>query len=375
MSTRIKVLVVDDSAVVRQTLSEILSSDPGIEVVATASDPLVAAERMRREAPDVITLDIEMPRMDGLTFLEKLMAQHPIPVVVCSSLAGAGSAVALRALELGAVEVMAKPSVVTRESLKEARIELCDRVKAAAWVGPAKVRALQRPSRPIQAALQGRPLGQPRLDADVVVPDPVRRPAGVTEPVVLMGASTGGTQALGDILPEFPEDCPPVVIVQHMPEHFTRAFSDRLDGLCRAHIKEAENGDVLERGLVLVAPGGRHLLLQREGAHYAVEVRGGPLVSRHRPSVDVLFRSGALYAGANAIAVIMTGMGDDGARGMRELFDAGAHTVAQDEASCVVFGMPDEAIKRGAVHRVAPLSNIVPEVLRAARERRQNGAV
>jgi two-component system chemotaxis response regulator CheB len=352
-SRRIRVLIVDDSAVVRQTLSEVLSSDPEIEVLATASDPYVAAERMREQAPDVITLDIEMPRMDGLTFLQKIMTQHPIPVVICSSLAEAGAQSTLRALEYGAVDIIAKPRLGSKQFVEESRIVLCQAVKAAA---AARVRPV-RPARIVE----------PKLTADAVLPPATHAMAETTEKVVAIGASTGGTEALKILLEALPPDSPGVVIVQHMPENFTRAFANRLDGLCRITVKEAESNDTVIRGRALIAPGNRHLLLKRSGARYFVEVREGPLVCRHRPSVDVLFRSAARYAGQNAVGVILTGMGDDGARGMLEMKQAGAVTIAQNEATCVVFGMPNEAIKRDAVDKVLPLDAVSGAILNHAR--------
>jgi two-component system, chemotaxis family, protein-glutamate methylesterase/glutaminase len=347
-----RVLVVDDSALVRQTLTAILSSDPEIEVMGSAPDPFAAAERMRHEVPDVITLDIEMPRMDGLTFLRKLMAQHPIPVVICSSLAGEGCETTMKALEYGAVEVIQKPSVGTKQGLEEARIHICDVVKAAAA-------ARLRPKR--TAPLRT----EPKLTADAVLPE-VRAGAMIqtTERVVAIGASTGGTEALRVVLEAMPADSPGIVIVQHMPERFTATFAERLDSLSAMTVKEAQDGDAVVRGRALIAPGNKHTLLRRSGARYYVEVRDGPLVARHRPSVDVLFRSVAHYAGRNAVGVLMTGMGDDGARGLGEMKSAGATTLAQDEATSVVFGMPQEAIKRGAAERVVSLERIAPEVLR-----------
>ena len=351
MAKKVKVLIVDDSAVVRQTLSALLSSDPEIEVIATASDPFVAVERLRHQTPDVITLDIEMPRMDGLTFLQKLMAQHPIPVVICSSLADDGSESALRALEQGAVDIICKPKVGTKQFLEEARVHICDVVKAAAGA------RLGRRG--------GAPMVQAKLTADAMLAPPSSSAMlQTTEQVVAIGASTGGTEALRVFLEALPADAPGMVIVQHMPEKFTAAFARRLDSLCAVTVKEAEDNDSVVRGRVLVAPGNRHTLLKRSGARYYVEVRDGPLVSRHRPSVDVLFRSVARYAGKNAIGVIMTGMGDDGARGMAEMKQAGAPTIAQDEETCVVYGMPQEAVKHGGVDRVLPLGRIAAEVLR-----------
>jgi two-component system chemotaxis response regulator CheB len=348
---RIKVLIVDDSAVVRQTLSEILSSDPSIEVMGTAQDPFVAADKMKDMAPDVVTLDVEMPRMDGITFLKKIMTQHPMPVVICSTLAESGSETALRAIDYGAVEIMTKPRLGTRQFLEESRIHICDVVKAAAQ---AKVRPYKERSLSVA----------PKLTADVILEKPASKAMiQTTEKVVVVGASTGGTEALRVFLEALPHDAPGIVIVQHMPEHFTAAFARRLDDLCRISVKEAEDNDTVVRGRALIAPGNHHLLLKRSGARYYVETKDGPLVSRHRPSVDVLFRSAARYAGKNCVGVIMTGMGDDGAKGMLELKEAGAVTLAQDEESCVVFGMPKEAIKLGAVGTVVSLENMARSVL------------
>jgi two-component system chemotaxis response regulator CheB len=358
MSKQIRVLVVDDSALVRQTLIEILESAPDITVVGSAVDPLVAAEKMREVVPDVITLDIEMPRMDGLTFLRKLMSQHPIPVVICSSLALDGDETTFKALEYGAVEIITKPKVGTKQFLEESRIRICDAVRAAAQ---AKVRPLSA-TMPMKVA--------PKLDADVMLAKANPSPFNfrTTEKVVLVGASTGGTEALQTFLTALPLDCPGICVVQHMPEHFTAAFAKRLNTICRITVKEAQDNDTVLRGQALIAPGSKHMLLKRSGARYHVEVKDGPLVSRHRPSVDVLFRSGARYAGKNAMGVIMTGMGDDGAKGMREMFDNGAYTVAQDEASCVVFGMPQEAIKHGGVKKVMSLRDIAGEVVRYCKD-------
>ncbi len=352
MPKKIQVLVVDDSAVVRQTLTGILASDKEIGTVESASDPYVAAEKMRTFLPDVITLDIEMPRMDGLTFLQKLMAQHPIPVVICSSLAEDGCDTTLRALELGAMDIITKPKLGTKLFLEESRIEICDAVKAAAGVR-------------VRGGKSAPPMVQPKLNADAVI----AKGSGqamiqTTERIVAVGASTGGTEALREFLAVLPVDCPGIVIVQHMPEKFTAAFAKRLDSLCAVQVKEAEDGDSVIRGRALIAPGNRHTLLKRSGARYYVEVKDGPLVSRHRPSVDVLFRSVARYAGSNAVGVIMTGMGDDGANGMAEMKEAGATNLAQDESTCVVFGMPAEAIKRGGVHKVLPLGSLAHEALR-----------
>jgi len=352
---KIKVLIVDDSAIVRQTLSQILDSDPQIEVMGTASDPYIAAKRIQTEVPDVITLDIEMPRMDGLTFLRKIMTQHPIPVVVISSLTDKGSETALRALEYGAVEIITKPTLSTKQFIEESRIRLCDVVKAAS-IAKLKKRAFASSM-----------TVQPKYSADVIIAKTIITETSMvktTDIVISVGASTGGTEALRVFLESLPVDCPGIVIVQHMPEHFTKSFANRLNEICKITVKEAENGDSVLRGRALIAPGNRHTLLKRSGARYYVEVKDGPLVNRHRPSVDVLFRSTARYAGKNAIGVIMTGMGDDGARGLLEMKEAGAKTIAQDEKSCVVFGMPKEAIKLGAADRILPLEQIAMHVLK-----------
>ncbi|MGA2435618.1 MAG: chemotaxis response regulator protein-glutamate methylesterase [Bryobacteraceae bacterium] len=349
---KIRVLIVDDSALVRQTLSEILSSVPGIEVIGTAGDPFIAAERMRQQAPDVITLDIEMPRMDGLTFLRKIMSQQPIPVVVCSSLAEDGAQTTLKALEYGAVDIITKPRVGSKQFLEESRVMLCQAVKAAA---AARLRTLSPQH-----------LVEPKLTADAILSRGTGAMLKTTEKVVVVGASTGGTEALRALLEVLPPDSPGIVIVQHMPEMFTRAFANRLDSLCQISVKEAESNDTVFRGRALIAPGNHHMLLKRSGARYYVEIKDGPLVSRHRPSVDVLFRSAARYVGRNAVGVIMTGMGDDGARGMLEMKQAGAVTIAQDEETSVVFGMPNEAIKRDAVDEILPLDAIAGSVLRHA---------
>jgi two-component system chemotaxis response regulator CheB len=356
---RIRVLIVDDSASVRQTLATILGNDPEIEVIGVASDPFVAAKRLRDDIPDVITLDVEMPRMDGITFLKKLMAQHPIPVVMCSSLIEEGSETLMQTLEAGAVDVILKPKIAAADHLAEQALLICDTVKSAA-----RARVGTRRNRPAVAASTSK-APAPKLSADAMLPPVVHggAMAKTTEIIVAVGASTGGTEALREFLMALPANAPGIVIVQHMPEHFTAAFAKRLDGLCQVSVKEAEDGDPVLRGHVLIAPGGRHLLLERQGARYHVAVKDGPLVSRHRPSVDVLFRSTARAAGPNAIGVIMTGMGDDGARGMLEMKEAGAYTIAQDEESCVVFGMPKEAIVRGGVDTVMSLEDIAPHVM------------
>jgi len=354
---KIKVLIIDDSAVVRQALEKTLSSDKEIEVVGTASDPYMAARKMQTVEPDVITLDVEMPRMDGITFLQKLMSQHPIPVVICSSLADRGSETGIKALELGAVDIINKPKLGTKQFLEESRILICDVVKAAAQTRHRKNREPVKMIKP-----------SAKLTADAMLPKSNSKAmVQTTEKIVVVGASTGGTEALRVFLEALPPDAPGMVIVQHMPENFTTAFANRLDSLCQVSVREAVNNDSVVRGRALIAPGNRHCLLKRSGARYFVEVKEGPLVSRHRPSVDVLFRSASRYAGKNACGVIMTGMGDDGARGLLELKENGATTIAQDEATCVVFGMPNEAIKLGAADKILPLEQIAAEVIRICR--------
>ena len=357
---KIRVLIVDDSASVRLALSDIIAADPELEVMATAADPYVAVERIRHEVPDVIFLDVELPKMDGLTFLRKLMAQRPIPVVICSSLAEAGSETMLQALEAGAVDIVAKPRVDTAQFLQESAMRICDAAKAAAH---ARVRGVHKAPPPRMAV-------EAKLTADVVIPQlsASRRAALVanmpaTDPLVAIGASTGGTEALRQVLEGLPATAPAIVIVQHMPEKFTNAFARRLDGTCRIEIKEAEEGDLVTAGRALIAPGGHHMVLRRTGRRYTVSIVDGPQVSRHRPSVDVLFRSVAQLAGRNAMGMLLTGMGDDGARSLLEMKEAGAQTVAQDEDSSIVFGMPKEAIQRGAAQRVLPLSRMAGEIM------------
>lgn len=349
---KIRVLVVDDSAVVRQSLVEIINSDPDLDVMGTASDPYLAAKKIKNEVPDVITLDIEMPRMDGLTFLRKIMSQHPIPVVIISSLTAKGTETGIRALEYGAVEIITKPQMYSKDFIHESKIRICEAIKGAAH---ARVKR--------KVAAQSIHV-QPKFSADAVLP-PVQKHSMIktTEFVVAVGASTGGTEALTDFLKVLPPDSPGIVIVQHMPEKFTTSFAERLNELCNITVKEAANNDTVIRGRALIAPGNYHTLLKRSGARYYVEVKEGPLVNRHRPSVDVLFRSTAKYAGSNAIGIIMTGMGDDGAKGLLEMKEAGAKTIAQDEKSCVVFGMPKEAIKLNAADKVLPLDKIAPYML------------
>ena len=343
--TRIKVLVVDDSAVVRQVVTELLGEDPDIEVIAACADPILAIARMKVQWPDVIVLDVEMPRMDGITFLKKVMAERPTPVVICSTLALSGAKTSIEALAAGAVAIITKPTLGLKQFLVDASDDMVTAVKAAA---KANVKKYQ----PVAA--------REKNTADVIMPAADKHTAMIqtTERVVALGTSTGGTQALEVVLTSLPRVTPGIVIVQHMPEKFTAEFANRLNGLCKIEVKEAQNNDRVIPGRALIAPGGKHMLLRRTGAQYYVEVMDGPLVNRHRPSVDVLFRSVAKCAGANALGVIMTGMGDDGAAGLMEMRTAGAHTVAQDEESCVVFGMPKEAIKRGGVEKTVTLTAI-----------------
>ncbi|HGE69213.1 TPA: chemotaxis response regulator protein-glutamate methylesterase [Candidatus Poribacteria bacterium] len=336
----IKVLIVDDSAVVREIFTNELSKDPELEVVGTAIDPYIARDKIIKLKPDVITLDVEMPRMDGITFLRKLMKYHPMPVIIVSSLTPKGGKLAVEAMNAGAIDVLCKPGAAY--TVGDMSIELIDKIKSAAAVDMSKWTKLATQT-------QEQPT---RLNV-----------IQTTNKVVAIGASTGGTQALQSVLSAMPTNAPGIVIVQHMPEHFTTSFAQRLNELCAIEVKEAENGDSVIPGRALIAPGNKHMLLRRSGARYFVEVKTGPLVSRHRPSVEVLFNSVAQSAGPNSIGVIMTGMGGDGADGMLKMKESGAVTIAQDEASCVVFGMPKEAIKRGGVDHIVPLSKIPETIL------------
>ena len=351
MGKEIKVMVVDDSAVVRKVMSATLERDPDIRVIGTAPDPLFAIDKMRRDWPDVITLDIEMPRMDGITFLGKLMAERPTPVVICSSLTTKNAETTLQALAAGAVAIITKPGLGVGDFLKDSSDDLIAAVKSAARANMGAVQRSAQARAPVRAP--GVTPAAPRLAM-----------AQTTERLVAIGTSTGGTVALEQLLTALPRVAPGIVIVQHMPEMFTAAFASRLDRLCDISVQEARNGQRVLPGLALIAPGGKHMQLARSGAQYVVEVKDGPPVNRHRPSVDVLFRSVAKYAGRNAMGVIMTGMGDDGARGLKEMHDAGAKTIAQDEASCVVFGMPKEAIKLGAVDFTLSLDQIPAAIIK-----------
>lgn len=354
----IKVMIVDDSAVVRQSISHIVEVESNMEVVATAGDPIIAMRKLESVTPDVVVLDIEMPRMDGLTFLKKIMEENPMPVIICSSKAEEGSSNAMQALEFGAVDLIQKPKLGTKLFFEESRTIVADTIRAASISRIKKLSKRKTLPRKIE----------PKLSADVIL----KKPGGVvrietTEKIVVIGASTGGTEALKDYLMQLPLDSPGTLIVQHMPENFTRAFAQRLNSICAVTVKEASNNDPVLRGHVLIAPGNKHMLLKRSGARYYAETKEGPLVSRHRPSVDVLFRSAARYGGKNVIGVIMTGMGDDGAKGMAEMNEAGAYNIAQNEESCVVFGMPNEAIKAGGVHKICDLHSIAGAVLKEAR--------
>jgi two-component system chemotaxis response regulator CheB len=344
----IKVYVVDDSAVVRQTLMHLLQGDPEIELMGSAPNPLIAGPVVRKTPPDVLLLDIEMPGMDGLTFLRQIMAESPIPTVICSTLTEKGSSMALEALAAGAVAVVAKPRLGLKQFLEDSRRELVQTLKTAARSRP-RAQGAATP-RPVAVAAAAR------------APVAGLHALSMNKPVVI-GSSTGGTQALEVVLTALPSDSPGIAIVQHMPEKFTAMYAQRMDGLCAMNVREAKDGDRLERGVVLIAPGGRHMQLRKAGGQYYAVVADGPPVNRHKPSVDVLFRSVAECTGRDVLAIMLTGMGDDGARGMKQLHDGGARTIAQDEASCVVFGMPKEAIKLGAVDHVMPLGRVADAIL------------
>ena len=359
MSGKIKVMVVDDSALVRQVVTQAISRDPSIEVIGTAHDPVFALTKMEGNWPDVLILDIEMPRMDGLTFLKKIMAEHPTPVIICSSLAEKGAQVTMEALAAGAVAIITKPKIDLRAFLEDSANDIVSNIKAAAQANMSRLRR-------ITTGLSPQLVTREKNTADVILPPAAHTGAnmyGTTDKIVAIGTSTGGTQALEAVLTRLPATCSGIVVVQHMPERFTAQFAERLNSLSQIEVREGKNGDRVRPGLALIAPGGKHMMLRRNGAQYSVEVRDGPLVNRHKPSVDVLFRSVAQAAGKNALGVIMTGMGDDGARGMKEMHDAGATTVAEDESTCVVFGMPKEAIRMGGVTRVKPLHEIPREII------------
>ena len=361
MNNKIKVMVVDDSAVVRQVLGGLLAKDSAIELIAAVSDPIFALERMNREWPDVVLLDVEMPRMDGITFLKKIMSVRPTPVVICSTLTEKGAETTMQALAAGAVGIVTKPRMKLKDFLEDDSADIVAMVKTAA------ASDMRRLKSSITAAARPQPS---KLSADAVLAggDGQQAMAVTTERIVAIGTSTGGTQALEVVLTALPRVSPGIVIVQHMPEKFTGAFAARLNGLCQIEVLEAKNGDRVIPGRALIAPGGRHMTVKRSGAQYHVEVIDGPPVNRHRPSVDVLFRSVAKCAGPNALGIIMTGMGDDGARGLKEMSDAGARTIAQDEKTCVVFGMPKEAIKFGAADEVLPLDALSSAIMAVLNE-------
>lgn len=344
MAAKIRVLIVDDSALIRSVMREIVDDQPDMEVIGVAPDPLVARELIRERNPDVLTLDVEMPKMDGLDFLERLMRLRPMPVVMVSSLTERGSETTLRALELGAVDFVAKPKMSIQSGMREYAQLIADKIRAASY---ARVHARSR---------------QPETEACKPLPA-LRNPLSSSEKLIIIGASTGGTEAIREFLQQMPSDCPGILIVQHMPEGFTRSFAQRLDSLCRISVKEAVDGDRVLPGHAYLAPGHSHLMLVRSGANYVTRLDQGPPVNRHRPSVDVLFESAAVNAGKNALGVILTGMGKDGAAGMLKMREAGAVNFAQDEATCVVYGMPREAVAVGAVHEVAPLAQLPGKVL------------
>jgi len=341
---------------VRQVNRETLERESDIEVIGAASDPLYALEKMKLHWPDVLVIDIEMPRMDGLTFLKKIMSEHPTPTIICSSLAEKGAATTMDALAAGALSIITKPKMGVKQFLQDSGDDLVSAVRAAARANMRRV--VPGATRPLTPS--------PKLTADAMLAAQAastRAMASTTDRVVAIGTSTGGTQALEAVLTKLPNVGSGIVIVQHMPEKFTALFAERLNNLCKLEVREAKNGDRVISGRALIAPGGRHMMLRRSGAQYYVEVADGPLVNRHKPSVDVLFRSVAQIVGCNALGIIMTGMGDDGARGMKEMHDAGAQTVAEDESTCVVFGMPKEAIRLGGVDRVLPLDQIHAEII------------
>jgi two-component system, chemotaxis family, protein-glutamate methylesterase/glutaminase len=339
----IKVLVIDDSALIRGVMKEIINRENDMECVGAAPDPLVAREMIKSLNPDVLTLDVEMPKMDGLDFLGRLMRLRPMPVLMVSTLTEKSSDITFRALELGAVDFVSKPKLDIARGMEESAIEITDKIRAAAQARVRKTFIA--------------PLIQEKFSADAILPSAAGRFSS-TEKLIVIGASTGGTEAIKEVLTKLPADAPGVLVAQHMPEHFTKSFADRLNSLCKISVKEAEHNERILPGYAYIAPGHSHLLLKRSGARYIVELNQGPLVNRHRPSVDVLFRSAANVAGANALGIILTGMGKDGVQGLLEMKQSGSHTIAQDEASCVVFGMPKEAIAAGGVREVLPLQNI-----------------
>jgi len=369
----IKVMIVDDSASVRMILRQVLEQDPEIEVIAAAHDPFIADNYLKKAWPDVIILDVEMPKKDGITYLREIMQRKPTPVVICSSFTQKNATITIEAMRAGAVEILTKPKIGVQDYLSEASMMIIDAVKSASQVNLSTLKKNVKSASIQPREIKTKDTGQlrkiePRHTADVILSSaPGKAVTADTEKFIAIGASAGGTQAIETILKDLPVDVPGIVIVQHMPENFTEAFAQRLDHICSLDVKEASDGDRIERGTALVAPGNRHCLIKRNGPAYAVEIKDGPPVSRHRPAVDVLFRSVAKFAGKNALGIILTGMGDDGAAGMVEMRKSGVKTIAQDENTSIVFGMPREAIKRGAVDLVMPLGEIPGEMLRYGR--------
>ena len=369
-SPNISVMIVDDSSTARRILTDIVNRGSSMSVIAAVADPYEAVAQLKRRTPDVMILDVLMPRMDGVTFLQKLMKQHPLPVVMCSSFTEEGSALSLTCLENGAVEIIAKPRAATKKDLHELETRIHDVIRSASvarFKGKAgnlvSHKKVKEPVAPYK--------GSAKLSPDEILPPPSAKTFSkipvTPDKVIALGASTGGTDAIRVFLQGMPRNCPGIMIVQHMPEQFTASFARRLNDICPISVKEAESGDAVEPGVALVAPGSHHMMLRRSSNRYTVEIKGGPLISRHRPSVDILFRSVAANAGKNAFGVILTGMGDDGATCMKEMKDAGSFNVAQDKDSCVVFGMPNEAIKRGAANEVLPLDKIAARILAKAK--------
>lgn len=358
---KIRTLIVDDSAVVRQVLTQLLNKSDAIEVIGSASDPIFAMAKMNQDWPDVVVLDVEMPRMDGITFLKKIMSVRPTPVVICSTLTEKGAETTLQALSAGAVGIVTKPKAGLKDFLEDDSGDIIQAVKAAAMTDMRRMKAMTMSMGRSTVIQKHHPNEADNSPSNLAM-------ASTTDRLVAIGTSTGGTQALEVVLTRLSRICPGIVIVQHMPEKFTAAFAARLDNICEIEVKEAANGDRVIPGRALIAPGGKHMSIKRSGAQYVVEVQDGPLVNRHRPSVDVLFRSVAKWAGKNALGIIMTGMGDDGARGMKEMFNLGAQTISQDEKSCVVYGMPKEAVKLGAVQQELPLEAIAGHIERYGKQ-------
>lgn len=353
---KIQIAVIDDSALVRQVFTQLIQSEPSFSLLFTASDPIFALEKMKSSWPDVIILDVEMPRMDGITFLKKIMTEHPTPIIICSTLTQANSLTLMQALQNGAVDVFTKPTIGLKDFFSDSTRLLVDAIKAASIANLKKLN--------IRNYHLGKSVTQVESDTTSKIKTVVPTNLTTTEKIVAIGTSTGGTIALEFILGQLDENCPGIIIVQHMPEKFTAAFAERLNKISRIEVREAKDRDRVLTGLALIAPGNRHMSLRRSGAQYHVEISDGPLVSRHKPSVDVLFRSVAKNASSNAVGIIMTGMGDDGSSGLKEMHEQGAHTIAQDEDSCVVFGMPKEAIKKGAVDKILSLQEIPSYIMK-----------